>query len=319
MRAARLVGPHTFRIEEHDDPVPQDGEVLIRLQRLSICGSDMRHFRRVLPEEDYPLPVGMPCHECAGVVEESRCDEFVKGQRVIVLPTEIQGLTELLVSSPKRIVPLADNGDLTSLVMCQPIGTVMYSCSRMGSLLGKTVVIQGAGAIGLAFTYLLAKQGAEHVIHIDPLQYRLDKSREIGATHALNPLQDDIVAVVAEMTGGEMADVVVEAAGTPETVNRSIDLVRKGGTIVLFGLTQDHVIPFEHYKMTRRYPVIMPTVSAATDDPTVFIRKAVSLVEQGRLDVSWLVTHQMDFDEVQKAYDMYDKRSDNVIKVVMEV
>jgi len=184
VKAARLVGPHTFRIEEHDDPVPQDGEVLIRLQRLSICGSDMRHFRQVLPEEDYPLPVGRHCHECVGVVEESRCDEFTEGQHVIVLPTEMQGLTELLVSSPKRIVPLADGGDLTSLVMCQPMGTVMYSCSRIGSVLGKTVVIQGAGAIGLAFTYLLAKQGAEHVINIDPLQYRLDKSQEIGATDA---------------------------------------------------------------------------------------------------------------------------------------
>ena len=279
----------------------------------------MRHFRRVLPEEEYPLHVGRPCHECAGVVVKSQDESLRPGQKVIVLPTDMHGLAEFLPSSPKRIIPLPDDADLSTFIMCQPVGTVMYSCSRIGPVVGKTVVVQGAGAIGLTFAHLLARYGAEHVVAIDPLQYRLDKAMKVGATNILNPLREDVVGAVSELTGGEMADVVVEAAGTPESVNRSIDLVRKGGAIALFGLTQEPVIAFEHYKMSRRYPVIIPTVSSATEDPTEFIKKAVGLVEQGRLDVSWLVTHHFDFDDLQKAYDMYDQRSDGVIKVVMQV
>ena len=319
MRVARLVAPRTFQLEEHPAPVLQEGEVLIRLQRLSICGSDMRRYRKVLPEEEYPLEFGMPCHECAGVVEDSLCDEFTPGQRVIVLPLQLKGLTEYLVSSPDRIIPLPDNGDLSTLLMCQPFGTVLYSCSRAGNVIGNTVVIQGQGAIGLSFAYLMARQGAAQVITVDPLQYRLDKSKKVGATHAFNPLQDDVLTAVADLTGGEMADLVVEAAGTPETVNRCLDLVRKGGTVVLFGLTQEDIIPFEYFKMTRRYPVIIPTTSSATEDPTLFIKEAVSLVKQGRLDPSWLITHRMSFDDVQRAYDMYEARTDNSLKVVMEV
>ena len=319
MKAARLVGPQRLEIGEHPAPKPQKGEVLVRLERFSICGSDMRPYRQVLPEEKYPQAVGRPCHECAGEIVESRADGFKPGQRVIVLPLEQLGLVEYIASSPKRMIPLPAGGDLTNWGMCQPVGTVMYSCAQMGSLIGKTVVVQGAGAIGQAFTFLIAKYGAERVITVDPIQYRLDKSLKAGATHAFNPLHENVEAAVSQLTGGQMADVVVEAAGTPESVNHCLDLVKKGGLIVLFGLMQETVIPFEHYKMTRKFPKILPTVSVAEEDPTFFIKKAVSLVEQGRMELSWMVTHRLPFEKVQQAYDMYEKRTDDVIKVVMEL
>ena len=317
MKVGRLVAPHTIGIENVSDPVPSDNEVLINLKSLSICGSDMRHFRAVLPEENYPLAIGKPSHECAGIIIESRSKAFNIGQRVIVLPIDQNGLSELVVSSANRIIALPDEGDLSTLVMCQPVGTVLYACERIGSVVGKTIVVLGVGAIGLVFCHLLSMFGAKYVISIDPINFRLDKSMEIGATHSFDPIQDNVITEIAKLTKGKMADIVVEAAGTPETINLSIDLVKKEGTIVLFGLTQEPVIPLEHYKLTRKYPIVMPTVSHATDDPTEFIKKAVNLVEQNRLDISWLVTHQFNFGEVQQAYDMYEQRSNGVIKVVI--
>ena len=319
MKAGRLIAPHTIGIENVANPIPSANEVLINLKSLSICGSDMRHFRAVLPEENYPLEIGKPSHECAGTVIESRSDNFKVGQRVIVLPINQNGLTELIVSDANRLIALPDNGDLSTLLMCQPVGTVLYACERIGSVLGKTIVVLGVGAIGLAFCYLLSMFGAKHVISVDPMDFRLDKSLEIGATHKFNPVKDNVINEISNLTNGNMADIVVEAAGTPETVNLSIDLVKKQGIIALFGLTQDPVIPLEHYKLSRKYPVLIPTVSHATDDPTAFIKKAVDLVEQGRIDISWLITHKMDFKEVQKAYDLYEQRSNGVIKVVINI
>ena len=318
MKAAQLTAPQTFELKDVPVPEPQDGQVLIKLQRLSICGSDMRSYRKVV-EEEYPYDIGKPCHECAGVIEESRAEGYERGQRVIVLPTSSDGLSEYLAAPASRLIPLPDGGDLSQLVMCQPYGTVLYSCTRAGSVLGKTVVIQGQGAIGLSFTNLMARQGAAQVIAIDPLEYRLEASRQQGATQTINPAKDNVEEAVADLTGGNMADLVVEAAGTEETVNRCFDLVRRLGTIVLFGLPHEDVISWDFYKMTRKQPLVIPTISATSVDPTWSIGETVKLMEQDRLDLSWMVTHTMAFDDLQKAYDMYDTRSDDIIKVVMAV
>ncbi|MFH1140448.1 MAG: zinc-binding dehydrogenase, partial [Chloroflexota bacterium] len=247
MRAARLAGPKRFELVQAEVPQLQDGHVLIRLQRVSICGSDLRTYDRVLPEEQYPLPVGRPCHECAGVVVESRDDAYRPGQRVIVLPPTHNGLMEYIAEPSTRLIPLPDHGDLSTLLMCQPVGTVMYSCQRIGSVLGKRVVILGQGAIGLAFTQWMAQQGARQVIVTDLLDYRLEAARRVGATHTINPTREQVTAAVAEITHGELADVVVETVGRPETSNMIWEVVCKQGLVALFGLTHDQdVFPFNY-------------------------------------------------------------------------
>ena len=320
MRAARLSGPKRFEFVEADVPLLQDGQVLIRLQRVSVCGSDLRFYDRVFPEEKYPLDAGRPCHECAGVVEESRCDDYQPGQRVIVLPSTAAGLVEYVAEPPTRIIPLPDEGDLSTLLMCQPVGTVMYSCQRIGSVLGKRVAILGQGSIGLSFTDWMTRQGARQVIVTDLLDYRLEMARKLGATHAINASREDVPAVVAEVTRGEMADVVIEAAGQPETANLIWQVVRTQGLVALFGLPHDQdVFPFDYNAMMSKLPTILVTVGARTADPTRHIKECVDLVAQGRLDLSHLVTHRMALDDVQQAYDMYSEKLDDVIKVVMEV
>lgn len=320
MRAARLAGPQRFQFLEVEVPSLQDGQVLVRLQRLSICGSDLRIYDRLFPEEQYPLMVGRPCHECAGTVVESRHDAYRPGQRVIVLPSTAAGLVEYMAEPPTRLIPLPDVGDLSTLLMCQPMGTVMYSCQRIGSVLGRGVVVLGQGAIGLSFTYWMAQQGARQVIVTDLLDYRLEQAKKLGATHTINPARQDVVAAVAEITGGELADVVVEAVGRPESVNLLWDIVRREGRVALFGLPHDQdTFPFRYDAMMNKIPTIIATVGARTSDPTRHIEECVALVEQGRLDLAHLVTHRTSFDDVQRAYDMYSNKLDNVIKVVMEL
>ena len=318
MRAARLAGPKHFEILETETPTASDGQCLVKLERVSVCGSDIRHGFALNPEEMYPMPIGSPCHELAGTIVESRTDAYHEGQRVIVIPTRgAGGLVEYIVSDPSRMILLPDHGTLDEWVMCQPSGTVLFSCQQMPNLLGKNVLVLGQGSIGLSFTMITSRMGARNVIVADPLDYRLEKSIEFGSTHRVNPDSDDLEEAVMEITGGEGADVVAEAAGYPDSFNMAFRTVRQFGSVIIFGIQSEDFIPLEHNYLMERQPRIIPTTGARSGNPTSHIQEMVGLKERGWCDPSGLVTHQMPFSDVQRAYDWYDQRQDNIIKVVM--
>lgn len=325
MKAMQVFGPKHMRMVDVPVPEPGDGQLLIRSEYLSICGSDMRTFRYAFPEENYPLGHSMPCHECVGVVEVSNSPDVQVGQRVIALSVGRGGRAptgmgaEYALSAPDLIIPLPDGADPSTYIMCQPVGTVLYAARRLGNVLGQTVVVLGQGVIGLTFTKLVSQMGAGQVIAVDHHDYRLAKSREQGATHTINSNNQDPIAAVKELTGGLGADVVIEAAGQPETVNQLKDLVKMFGTIVLFGLPEEPRLELDYVGLMRRQAIIIPNVSGSTDNPTQCIKDAVALVEQGSLDVSWLVTHRMPFSEAPRAYEMYESYQEEIIKVVLTV
>ena len=323
MKAAQLVGPKLFEFIDTEMPTIKDGECLVKLERVSICGSDVRHgYGPKYTQDHYPLTVGRPCHECAGTVVQSRTDAFHEGQRVIVLPgAGMGGLAEYLASNPGRMIALPDHGDLTEWIMCQPSGTVLYSCQRMGSVLGKSVLIMGQGAIGQSFTMLTAMQGARQVIAVDLLDYRLQWSKDFGATHTINPSKENLADAVREITGGVGPDVTVEAAGYPETLDTVFRLVRQFGTVVIFGIQGGDIVPVDTRTWMDQQPTIIPTTGARSGDPTTHIKNMVALKERGLVDPGRMVTHRLNFDveDVNKAYQMYEQQLDNVLKVVMSV
>ncbi len=321
MKAARLVGPKQFDFVELDMPQAGDGQCLIKLERVSVCGSDIRHgYGPIEPEENYPMAPGRPCHELAGVIVESRTDAYHEGQRVIVIPERgTGGLMEYLVSRPGRMVLLPDEGPLDEWVMCQPPGTVLYSCKRMDTLLQKNVLVLGQGSIGLSFTMLTSRMGARNVIAVDPLDYRLQKSLDMGATHTVNPDRDDLTGAVQEITRGAGPDIVVEAAGYPDTFNIAFQQVRQFGTVILFGIQSDQYVPVEHNLLMEKQPTIIPTTGARSLDPISQIQDLVGLRQRGWCEPAELITHRLPFSQVQTAYDMYEQRQDNIIKVVMDI
>lgn len=317
------MGPKLFEFIDVEMPTIKDGECLVKLERVSICGSDIRHgYGPKYTQDHYPLTVGRPCHECAGTVVQSRTDAFHEGQRVIVLPgAGMGGLAEYLASNPGRMIALPDHGDLTEWIMCQPSGTVLYSCQRMGNVLGKSVLIMGQGAIGQSFTMLTATQGARQVIAVDLLDYRLQWSKEFGATHTINPSKENLAEAVREITGGVGPDVTVEAAGYPETLDTVFRLVRQFGTVVIFGIQGGDIVPVDTRTWMDQQPTIIPTTGARSGDPTTHIKNMVALKERGLVDPGRMVTHRLHFDveDVNKAYQMYEQQLDNVLKVVMSV
>ena len=320
MKAARLAGPKHFEFIDTEMPVAGDGECLIKLERVSVCGSDCRHGFNIHPEEEYPMEPGRPCHELAGVIVESRTDEYREGQRVIAIPARGSGgLMEYMKSDPSRMVLLPDEGPLDEWVMCQPSGTVLYSCQQMPNILGKNVVIMGQGSIGLSFAMITSRMGASNVAVVDPLEYRLEKSKHFGSTHQINPDKENVDEAVLEITNGVGPDVIVEASGYPGPFNDCFRLVRQFGTIMVFGVQADDFVPVEHNYIMDKQPRMIGTTGARSGDPTTQIKHMVALRQRGWCEPADLITHRMNFSDVQKAYDMYDTQQDEIIKVIIDI
>jgi L-iditol 2-dehydrogenase len=318
MKAARLVGPRQFVFEDVEMPSIKDGEALVKMEYFSVCGSDLRFYDRVLPEEQYPLNPGAPCHENVGTVVESRDANLKPGQRVIAL--QAGGLLEYAAVRSRNLVPVPDSDTDPALwVLCQPVGTVLYAVQEIGTILGKTVVIYGQGPIGLSFTDFIARGGARKVIAVDLLDYRLETSKKLGATHTINASRTNPVEAIQEITGGQMADIAVEAVGRPETCHRVFESLRMRGTAVIFGIAHDEdVFEFDWNAMTSRLPRIVVTNSARSGDMPDTVAACVDLVSQNRLSVNHLLTHQMDWQDAGKAYETYSTKADNSLKVVMK-
>jgi threonine dehydrogenase-like Zn-dependent dehydrogenase len=319
MKAAQLVSPREFDILDVPMPTVQPGEVLVHMEHVSVCGSDLRTYDRVLGEADYPLKVGVPCHECLGVVEESRSDALKPGQRVIAV-TNVGGLVEYLALSDVLCVPVPEAADNSLWVLCQPAGTVVYAVQQMGSVLGKRVVVLGQGPIGVVFTDLLVRGGATQVIVTDLHDYRLEQARRVGATHTINAARENVVEAVAEITGGAMADIAVEACGRPEAAHQVFQTLRLEGLAIIFGLAHtDDVFPFNWQAMYDKLPRVIVTNSARAGNRVESVRTCVDLVAQGRLNFSYLVTHRLPFSEIQQAYDLYSAKTHSAMKVVIAV
>ena len=324
MRAARISAPKTWEIMDIETPTIDDDQCLIKLERWSVCGSDIRHgYGPVLPEEEYSMRTGAPCHECAGTIVESRTEEFQVGQRVIVLPSRAGtgGLVDYLPGTPDRMALVPDDGDLAEWVMCQPSGTVLYSCQKMGTILGKSVVVFGQGSIGLSFTAITARAGAREVIAVDFEDNRLEFAKRFGATQTINPGRDDLDEAIAELTGGKGADISVEAAGYPDSLNNSLKHVNQdGGKVIIFGIQGgggDGTVPLVFRGLFREGITVIPTQGAASPDAIDHIRTMVELKQRGWWDPGEMVTHRMNFDDLKTAYDMYENIEYNVVKVVM--
>ena len=321
MKAARVVARRKIEFLDVPEPGPLDeGQVQIKLEALSICGSDIYlEYDAELPEEDYPFVPGAPMHECAGVVVESRDSDYKEGQRVIVIPEEVAGMQEQVVQTADRLIKLPEWGDLSEWVMCQHSGTALYSARHWGNPMGRKIAVIGQGGIGLTFTMIADRQGAQQIVGIDLEEYRCRKSIELGATHTINASNENTVEAATEITGGGMFDVVVDASGNPDGLGIAVDLVRDEGQIISFSLVNPTDVTFDYGKWMGKNIQMNATVIAATNEPIQEIRDIVALKERGWIDPGVLKTHDVTFKDAQEAFEMYRLRKDGIIKLAMSI
>jgi threonine dehydrogenase-like Zn-dependent dehydrogenase len=319
LKSAQFVAPR--KIEIVDLPEPDFSEappesVLVQVERTGICASDMPPFYQNRPPEAYPFGLGLSLHECVGTVVASNCPRFREGDRVLSFPQGVGGLVERFRSSSAATIPLPEFQPLEHLLMAQPLGTVIWAMRKLPPLLGKEVVVLGQGPMGLLLTHVLSNLGARTIVALDKLDYRLEVARRMRATHTCNVTRDDPVEAVREITGGRMADLVVEAVGQQtETLNQCLDLVRDRGTILGFGITVENLYPFRYGEFFRRNLTLIGSVGPEVQHDYPL---AVDWILQGRVQVAPLITHILPFTEVQRGFELAWEKKDGAIKVILD-
>jgi 2-desacetyl-2-hydroxyethyl bacteriochlorophyllide A dehydrogenase len=320
MHAGQIIAPRKIEIVAVPMPEPSEGQIRVRPTIGCLCGSDLPFFfgdganpmvRGTIP----PLMPGLSLHELIGVVDASRCAQFREGDRVLALPYEHQGLAEAFLSEPAAAVPLPKEFQGDHVVLAQPLGTIFHALNKLGRLINLNVVVIGQGPIGLLFSALLPRLGVRRLIALELLPERREAARQMGATHVVNPAEVDAAAAVMVLTEGVGADLVVEAVGEPETLILGIDLLRRGGTLLAFGVPhkERYDLPFSNLFLNEVRIVTSVGPNVAVDFPI-----AVDMIAQGRLDVTPLVTHRFPFHRAQEAYDTFADRRDGAIKVLLQ-
>jgi len=261
MKAVVYLGPGELSYEEVEVPQVGPGELLVRTRAALTCGTDVKTYRRGHHLMEPPMLFG---HEFAGdvaLIGEGVTD-FAEGMRVVAansapcrscffcqrgrhnLCEDILfnwGAFAEYVRVPARIVQtnmyeIPPELEYEEAAMLEPLACVALGNEAAGISPGDTVVIAGGGGpIGLMHLQLAKHAGAEQAVVIDLKDSRLQLAQQLGATHVINPGREDPVAAVKDLTRGRGADVTIETAGLPDVWKMSLELVRKGGTVVLFG------------------------------------------------------------------------------------
>ena len=318
MRAARLVAPRRWELTEVERPRATEEMMLVRLERVGICGTDRPAFSGT--DGSYPMGMGETGHEGLGIVEACSSCAFNAGDRVLLWGFDRGLFQEYVLADPAGCVKLPTDLEPEVALMSQLLGTVIHCFYKLGNVINRQAVVIGQGPVGQLFNATLRNLGARDIIGVDPLPHRLEVSPKMGATHTINPDACDLAEAVSEITGGEMADLAVEAVGREATFNLCGDLLRRNGTLVYFGVPNkenaEGRMTLAFMEMFRKELQIVTSVGP---NPDMDFTIALDWIAQRRLDVRPILTHLLPFERIQEAFELAFERpeTDGAVKVVL--
>lgn len=344
-KAAFMRGTDHMVIKEI--PVPEVGEkeVLVQLEYVGICGSDVHYYHtgrcgayEVNLDEDFMLG-----HECAGTVVKigpgvenlkvgdkvalepgitcGQC-EFCKSGHYNLCPDvqflatpPVQGCYEEYIAFPENMCfKLPENMSTMEGALIEPLSVGFYAAEQGDVHVGDTVVILGSGCIGLVTLLACKAHGAGRTIVADLVDARLEKAKELGADYVINSGKSDILEELKKITGGRGGDVVFETAGSPVTIAQTPFAVRRGGRIVLVGMSSQPEINYNFAQIMDKEAEIKSVFRYRNIYP-----KAIAAVASGAVDVKKVVTHQYDLDHIQEAFDEAVNNKTDLVKVVIRI
>ncbi|HUV14899.1 MAG TPA: zinc-binding dehydrogenase [Acidobacteriota bacterium] len=320
MRAVQVVAPGRAEFVDVPKPELKPGFALIRPICLSLCGSDTRMLYHA-PRELYPFPPGTTGHEMVGrvVAIDSDNSTVQVGEPVLTLVDGHRSMAEYYLAPADKIFPLPNDRPLEHMVQAQQLGTVVFACKHLPSVLGKSVAVIGQGSAGLWFDFMLRRMGASRVVAIDQHALRLKMAEQYGATDRILNAEDDALEILTEITGGQLVDLVVEAAGTPDAINLAYQLVRREGDILYFGVPQAENILIDYETFYWKYPRVKSICEAQREPEQLSTRLALDLIAGGVLNVAPILTHRFSFEQVLEAYELQKEPGESAIKIVIDM
>ena len=343
MRAAVLHAPRDLRIEEVPEPVVGPHDVLVKVGSVGICGSDVHYFKTgrigdfVVRE---PMILG---HETSGTVAAvgsavtslslgdrvalepgipcRRCEHCKTGRynlcpdvRFFATPPVDGSLCDYVVVPADFAYAVPESVSLDAAALIEPVSVAIHACRRGAVSAGQSLLIAGAGPIGLVTLMVARAFGATRVYVSDVQPHRLKKAEELGAEAVFNAREVDVVKEVLAATGGKGVDVAIECAGAEAAFRSCLGVTKRGGVVVLVGLGEED---------TYRVPM-MHITSKEIDIRGIFryvytYPLAIELMISGRLNVEGIITHRFSFDDVHEAMRYAETGADGAIKVMVEM
>jgi L-iditol 2-dehydrogenase len=340
MRVAMYYNNHDVRLEELPRPKIGPGEALIKIRASGICGSDVMEWYRI---KKAPIVLG---HEIAGEIVElgegvkgfavgdrvtathhvpcGRCEHCQRGQETLC---ELIGKTTYdpggfaeYVRVPAinietgGMLRLPDEVSYEEGSFTEPLGCVVRGLRVMGFAPARSVLVLGSGLSGQLVIRTARAFGAGRIFATDLNDYRLEVARRSGAEVVLNAGREDVVERVLELTGGEGVDYVIPTAGAPALFDQALKTVRKGGTILLYGIMAPGTeVGFEVFPFWKKQVKLVSTYAAAPRD----LREALELIRARRVPVDDLITHRLPLEETQKGFLLTAAGGDSM-KVIIE-
>ncbi|MCF7942932.1 MAG: alcohol dehydrogenase catalytic domain-containing protein [Spirochaetia bacterium] len=326
MKAARLYGKETIRVEEVPIPEIGEGELLLKVKAAFVCGTDVRFYKNGNPgQKDKPLIIG---HEVSGIIEKAGkgVESYKEGQRVGVAPNYGCGVCDLCTSGNSQLctrsealgvtmdgafaeymrIPaaavrqgnvahLSDSISFEEAALAEPLSCVFNAYEKIGIYPGDHVLIIGAGPIGLMHTRVALLAGAASVYITDISFERMELARKL--IPEIIPIDSGSVRdSIQALTNGRLADVVITAASAKVIQEQAFLLAGMNGRVMFFGGLPkgNSVVNLDtneiHYKQL--------TVAGTTRQNLRQYRECLRLVESNKLKVSDLVTSAAPLDEV---------------------
>lgn len=322
MKALQVVKPGEF--EQVHVSVPKLSSVdndtlLVKTEWATLCASDIAFFAGNKRHRTYPLEPAAPIHECVGEVMESSSVSFRPGDRVLAIPDENKGLAEIfLARASKAVVLPGEINDYGAACLIQPLSTVMSSIDRLGDISGKSVAVVGLGPMGLLLCWYAAVRGAGTVVGIDPVAERCRIAGKLGEARTICSRSIEVAHTARSFPREwEPVDICMEAVGHQmDTINDCLELVRKYGTVVAFGVPDSTVYALEYEVFFRKNALLMATV---TPEWAEYLVKARDLYLENVEVLSLLATPRMPVREAEKAFRMYERHEEGVLKAVLDM
>jgi len=333
VKVARLYSVGDVRISDEADPAVSDGETLLQITSVGICGSDLHRFGEgVLGLEALQRPLVLG-HEFSGVIASGsrrgqlvaadpahtcgRCEMCVIGDHNLCLHSTFAGagmqdgaLSELVSWPTKLLYPLPDHFSAADGAMLEPLGVALGALDFARLRTGSSVAIVGGGPIGLFLVQLARAAGVSQVVVAEPLPHRREAALRFGADVVLDPAGLDNEAIRAA-TGGHGADASFEVAGTKQSMDIALRAARPGARVVVVGIPSDDEMTFSaSLARTRGLTLYMQFRTRAT------FERVISLVQRRIVDVSSMVTAHYPLDKASDAFASANMRAG--LKVVVD-
>ncbi len=340
MKAAFVVQPNMVRIEDRPIPSVGPGDVLVKMRACGVCGTDIEKVRGL------HITPPMLGHEAVGRITDvgEEVEGFHAGDRVFVhhhVPcyvchycrrgdhtmcasfanTTIEpcGFAEYF-KVPRTSVERGAVLNLPSKIsdeeatLIEPTACCIRGLSKARIRPGDDFMVVGCGPIGLTHIRLLTIFGAGRVFASDIAGFRLDAARKLGATAVFNPRSEDMVERVREETGGRGADGVIVSVGAPDAILQAIDLVRKGGAVILFGAPhRGAMLSYDVSKVFLNEISIVPSYSTTELETNA----ALELMTSGRIDLTSIITHRFRLEDTAEAIRCAAEAKDSLKVVVL--